>query len=110
MQCESVPYFSLHRAPTRLKIPKGKPQTEKRVKYSRSGMKTIIFKTPEELGTALRMRRKELKLTIAEVADMVGCSSRFISEAERGTSSASIGLILQLGQELGLKFATNIRL
>ncbi len=73
-------------------------------------MKTIIIKTPEDLGKALRARRRELKLTIAEVADMVGCSPRFISEVERGKASASIGLILQLGRELGLKFGTNIHL
>ncbi len=73
-------------------------------------MKPTIIKTPEELGAAIRARRKELGLTIAEVADMAGCSPRFISEVERGKGSASIGLILQLGRELGLKFATNIRI
>ncbi len=73
-------------------------------------MKTIIFTRPEDLGAALRSRRREVQLTIAEVADMVGCSPRFISEAERGKASASIGLILQLGRELGLKFGTNIHL
>ncbi len=73
-------------------------------------METIIIRTPEDLGTALRTRRKELKLTIADVADMAGCSPRFVSEVERGKASASIGLILQVARELGLKFATNIRL
>ncbi len=73
-------------------------------------METIIIRTPEDLGRALRARRKELKLTIAEVADMAGCSPRFISEVERGKPSASIGLIIQLGRELGLKLGTNIRL
>ncbi len=73
-------------------------------------METVIFKTPEELGAAIRSRRKALKLTIAEVADMAGCSPRFVSEVERGKDSASIGLILRLARELGLKFATNIHL
>ncbi len=73
-------------------------------------MKTIIIKTPEDLGTALRDRRKELRLTIAEVADMAACSPRFVSEVERGKEGASIGLILRIGHELGLKFGTNIYL
>ncbi len=73
------------------------------------GMKPVIIRSPEELGTALRARRKKGGLTIAEVADMVGCSPRYISELERGKAGASLRLLLSLMNELGLQFTLNIK-
>ncbi len=72
-------------------------------------MKTTIIKTPEDLGAALRTRRKEGGLTIAEIADMVGCSPRYISEVERGKAGASLRLLLTLMNELGLQFSLHIK-
>ncbi len=73
------------------------------------GMKAIVIRTPEELGTALRARRQSGGLTIAEVADMVGCSPRYISEVERGKAGASLRLLLRLMNELGLQFTLGLK-
>ncbi len=73
------------------------------------GMKPTIIHSPEELGAALRARRKEGGLTIADVAGMVGCSPRYISELERGKAGASLRLLLTLMNELGLQFTLNIK-
>ncbi len=79
------------------------------LEYSRMGMKPLVIHSPEELGSALRARRKEGGLTIAEVADMVGCSPRYISELERGKAGASLRLLLSLMNELGLQFTLHVK-
>ena len=55
-----------------------------------------------ELGAVLRARRKEKGLTQTQLAELCAVSLRFVSEVERGRTSASIGLVLHLCTRLAL--------
>ena len=40
--------------------------------------------SPDEIGAEIRRRRKRLRLTQADVAELVGVNRRLVSEVERG--------------------------
>jgi transcriptional regulator with XRE-family HTH domain len=54
------------------------------------------------LGRKVRLRRKELGMTLAEVAEKSGLGRSFISEIERDLVSPSIASLLKLCRTLGL--------
>ncbi len=56
------------------------------------------------LGQAIRLRRKELRLTQSELAAVAGTSLRFVSEVERGKPTARLDGVLRLLAALGLSF------
>ena len=60
------------------------------------------IRTTEQLGAAIRGRRKSLKLRIEDVALSAGVNSRFVSELERGKKTAEIELALRVAQAVGL--------
>lgn len=69
-----------------------------------------------QIGQAVRAARAEQRLTQQEFADLSGVGVRFLSELERGKSTAQIGLVLQVlaiaGLELVLRappFSANLR-
>ena len=49
------------------------------------------IRSVEELGEAIRTRRKELHYTQAFLAEFTGFSVSFISDVERGKATAEIG-------------------
>jgi HTH-type transcriptional regulator / antitoxin HipB len=58
--------------------------------------------TPEQLGTALRQRRRELGVTQKELAMTCGTGLRFIVDLERGKATCQLGKALLVVQALGL--------
>jgi len=60
------------------------------------------IRTTEELGAAVRARRKQLKVTQRELAMTCGTGLRFIVELEKGKPTCQIGKILYVLQALGL--------
>lgn len=60
-------------------------------------------KNPEQLGAAIRARRRELKVTQKDLAMTCGTGLRFIIDLEKGKPTCQIGKILQVLQALGLK-------
>lgn len=56
----------------------------------------------KELGALLRSRRKDRSWTQAELARRADVSPLWISQLERGKSTAQIGLVLRTLKELGL--------
>ncbi|HEY0939896.1 MAG TPA: XRE family transcriptional regulator [Steroidobacter sp.] len=54
------------------------------------------------IGPAVRVRRKELGLTLKELAERSGLSVAFISQIERGVTSPSIISLLQISETLGV--------
>jgi HTH-type transcriptional regulator / antitoxin HipB len=64
------------------------------------------MKNTEQLGTAIRMRRKQLKITQKELAMTCGTGLRFIVDLEKGKPTCQIGKTLQVLQALGLAIET----
>jgi y4mF family transcriptional regulator len=54
------------------------------------------------LGAAVRRRRRELGLRQAEVAELAGCSQRFVHTVEQGKASLRLDKILEVLEVLGL--------
>ncbi|MBC2889461.1 helix-turn-helix domain-containing protein [Gordonibacter massiliensis (ex Traore et al. 2017)] len=67
---------------------------------------TDIAYDPQDVGRAIRARRKKLGYTQAEVARFNQCSIRFLSELERGKEGAGIGQVIRIMNSLGLDLAT----
>jgi y4mF family transcriptional regulator len=66
------------------------------------------MKTTEQLGMAIRMRRKQLKITQKELAMTCGTGLRFIVDLEKGKPTCQIGKTLQVLQALGLAVETTV--
>ena len=64
------------------------------------------MKNTELIGTAIRMRRKDLKITQKELAMTCGTGLRFIVDLEKGKPTCQIGKTLQVLQALGLAIET----
>ncbi|MBW2594850.1 MAG: helix-turn-helix transcriptional regulator [Deltaproteobacteria bacterium] len=58
---------------------------------------------PEQIGAAIRARRKQLKVTQKDLAMTCGTGLRFIVDLEKGKPTCQIGKILQVLQALGIK-------
>ena len=67
------------------------------------------IRSVEELGEAIRTRRKELHYTQAFLAEFTGFSVSFISDVERGKAPAEIGKTLQLLMILGFDMSVERR-
>jgi y4mF family transcriptional regulator len=65
----------------------------------REPMKIVDSKS---LGVIIRQRRKELNYTQAFLAEFTGLSVTFISDVERGKTTAEIGKVIQLLHILGM--------
>jgi y4mF family transcriptional regulator len=60
------------------------------------------IRTAGDLGQVIRRRRKAIGLTQAGVAQVAGVGNRFVSELERGKSTAEFGKVLRVVSVLGL--------
>ena len=67
------------------------------------------IRSVEELGEAIRTRRKELHYTQAFLAEFTGFSVSFISDVERGKATAEIGKTIQLLMIMGLDLSVERR-
>lgn len=75
-------------------------------------------RTPEQLGAALRRRRRSLGLTQAEIGEKAGLRQATISDLERGVKGvhlkslcdalAALGLELSIDERSNVKLATSI--
>ena len=66
------------------------------------------IKNPEQLGAAIRTRRRQLKVTQKDLAMTCGTGLRFIIDLEKGKPTCQIGKVLQVIQALGLKLQITI--
>ncbi|MFN3242681.1 MAG: type II toxin-antitoxin system Y4mF family antitoxin [Planctomycetota bacterium] len=58
---------------------------------------------PQSLGERLRQRRAELGLKQVDLAELAGCSTRFVHAAEAGKPTLRLDKLLQLLDVLGLR-------
>lgn len=61
--------------------------------------------TPESLALAVRERRRDLGLSQEDLADLAGCSSRFLRTLEQGKASVRLDKVLAVLDALGLECA-----
>jgi y4mF family transcriptional regulator len=61
-----------------------------------------IIHSTADLGRAIRAERQKLGLTQGDLAAASGVSLRFISELERGRTTAGVGRVLRVLKMLGL--------
>jgi HTH-type transcriptional regulator / antitoxin HipB len=68
-----------------------------------SFMKDTILRTPEQLGAAIRLKRKEKGLTQSALAALLGAERKWVINLESGNSKAEIGLVLRALEALELR-------
>ena len=71
--------------------------------YIMSSMKDISLRTAEQLGAAIRLKRKEKNLTQSELAKLLGAERKWVINLESGNSKAEIGLVLRALEALNLR-------
>jgi HTH-type transcriptional regulator / antitoxin HipB len=62
----------------------------------------MALRSIRQIAVAVRGRRQDLRLSQAELASRAGVSRKWISEFESGKSTAELGLVLRVLDELGL--------
>ena len=62
----------------------------------------MALRSIREIAATVRGRRQDLGLNQAELAARAGVSRKWISEFESGKSTAEVGLVLRVLDELGL--------
>ncbi len=58
--------------------------------------------TAADIGAAVRKKRKEDGLTLADAAALCGVGYRFMSDLENGKETVQVGKLLQVVTALGL--------
>ena len=66
----------------------------------------MIVENSQDFGRAVRTARKEAGLSQTQLAELCGCSQRFVSEVERGKATAELGKALGLLHALGVPLAS----
>lgn len=61
------------------------------------------------LGRTVRARRRALRLTQQDVADLAGCSPRFLRALEGGKSTVRLDKVLDVVDVLGLELDARLR-
>ena len=69
----------------------------------------MIINNAEDFGIALRERRKKLGYTQAFLSEFSGLSVSFISDLERGKTTAELGKSLFLANLLGMDLSLSWR-
>jgi HTH-type transcriptional regulator/antitoxin HipB len=74
-----------------------------------SFMKDMNLRTAEQLGAAIRLKRKEKHLTQSQLANLLGAERKWVINLEAGNSKAEIGLVLRALEALNLRaFLTDV--
>lgn len=71
-------------------------------------MKNQIVKTAD-IGAAIRKKRKEDGLTLADAAALCGVGYRFMSDLENGKATVQLGKVLQVLTALGINIYLEYR-
>jgi HTH-type transcriptional regulator / antitoxin HipB len=70
-------------------------------------MKDIALRNAEQLGLALRTKRREKELSQAALAQMLGAERKWIIKLEAGNPKAELGMILKTLDTLGIGITLN---
>jgi len=70
---------------------------------------TMLITSVQDLGKAVRNRRKEGRLTQQNVADFSGVGKVFMVHLEQGKQTIQLGKVLEVLQGLGLELTVRPR-
>jgi len=65
-------------------------------------MKTVV-RSAVDIGAAIRKKRKEDGLTLADAAGLCNVNYRFLSDLENGKATAQLGKVVQVLHALGIE-------
>lgn len=65
----------------------------------------MMLRTPVDIGSAIRDRRRRLGLDQDELAQRVGVSRKWVIDVEKGKPRAEVGLLLRTLDALGLRLS-----
>jgi transcriptional regulator with XRE-family HTH domain len=65
-------------------------------------MKDTPLRTAEQLGAAIRLKRKKKGLSQSTLAERLGVERKWVLRLEAGNPKAELGLVLQALQALGM--------
>ena|ERR1700733_2096351 len=68
-----------------------------------SSMKDMALHNAQQLGAAIRLKRREKGLTQSELAKLLGAERKWVLNLESGNSKAEIGLLLRAIEVLDLR-------
>ncbi len=68
----------------------------------------IPIQSPKDLGIAIRATRKAQQVRLDDVAGSAGVGHVFVRDVEHGKESVTLGKVMQLMRELGLKLTVEI--
>jgi len=63
---------------------------------------------PEDVGSLVRQRRRDLKLTQAQLAEKLDATQKYISQLESGKPTLQLGGVLKVFRELGIDLIVNL--
>lgn len=66
-------------------------------------MKDIMLRTAEQLGMAVRLKRKEKGLSQSALAELLGVERKWVLRLEAGNPKAEFALVLKALELLGLR-------
>jgi len=66
-------------------------------------MKGTILRNAEQLGTTVRLKRKEQGLSQNRLAELLGVERKWVLRLEAGNPKAELGLVLKTLDVLGLR-------
>ena len=65
-------------------------------------MKTLI-------GTSIKSRRKALRITQSQLAELAGISANSLYKIERGQANPTLGILMKIADTLGMEVCLRIR-
>ncbi len=63
----------------------------------------MIIKTPEDIANTVKYKRKELKLTQAQLAGLCNVGTRFVSDLENAKPTCQLDKTLKILNGLGIR-------
>lgn len=69
----------------------------------------FILMNIDRIGEALVLRRKELRVSQSQLADICGVSVHTLSNIEAGGGNPTVGCLMKITDALGMKIDLSIR-
>lgn len=65
--------------------------------------------TPNDIGQVIQARRKSLKISQQDLAEIAGVSERTIGAIERGVGNPALDTLLKIGEVLGMELSMAVK-